>query len=235
VSVLAELPSAGSARAGQGALLRLLWLVSPALPIGAYAYSRGLEYAVEAGWATDSDSVAAWVEGVLERQIATLDAPVLARLHDAYRVDDARAVQRWSDFLRASRETAEMALEDRQLGLSLAKVLREAGVPGARAVDPACTYVQMFALACVAYGVSRADAVLALLFTFAEGQVISASKLVPLGQSASQRALARLLAVVEPLAQRALVLADDELGTTTPGLALASMLHETQYTRLFRS
>jgi urease accessory protein len=93
----------------------------------------------------------------------------------------------------------------------------------------------MFALACVHYGVSRADAVLGYLFMFAEGQVTSASKLVPLGQRASQRALADLLAILEPLRGRALTLGDEEVGTTTPGLALASMLHETQYTRLFRS
>ena len=102
--------------------------------------------------------------------------------------------------------------------------------PGASRVQ----YVKMFALACVHYGF-KADAVLGYLFAFAEGQVISASKLIPLGQSASQRALARLFPVLEALAQRALALADDELGTTTPGLALASMLHENQYTRLFRS
>lgn len=233
--MLAEACGDARVTGGPSALLRLLWLVSPALPVGAYAYSRGLEYAVDAGWATDPESVASWVEGVLERQIGTLDAPVLARLYDAYLGDDAREVERWNDFLRASRESAEMALEDRQLGLSLAKVLREAGVPGALAVDPACTYVQMFALACVHYGVSKADAVLGYLFAFAEGQVISASKLIPLGQSASQRALARLLTVLDSLSQRALALGDDELGTTTPGLALASMLHETQYTRLFRS
>lgn len=233
--MLAEAPDDARALGAQSALLRLLWLVSPALPVGAYAYSRGLEYAVDAGWATDPESVAGWVGGVLERQIATLDAPVLARLHDAYLADDAGEVERWNDFLRASRESGEMALEDRQLGLSLAKVLREAGVPGAQALDPACTYVQMFALACVHFGVTKSDAVLGYLFAFAEGQVISASKLIPLGQSASQRALARLLTVLDPLAQRALSLGDDELGTTTPGLALASMLHETQYTRLFRS
>ena len=233
--MLAELSAAAAPVGGSAALLRLLWLVSPALPVGAYAYSRGLEYAIDAGWATDAESVAGWVAGVLERQVTTLDAPVLARLYDAYGAGDALEVLRWNDFLRASRESAELALEDRQLGLSLAKVLRDAGVPGAQRVDPACTYVQMFALACVHYGVSRADAVLGYLFMFAEGQVTSASKLVPLGQRASQRALAALLAVVESLARRALALADDELGATTPGLALASMLHETQYTRLFRS
>ena len=105
------------------ATMRLLWLVSPALPVGAYAYSRGLEYAVHAGWVHDADSARDWVLGVLEHQVGRLDAPVLARIHDAYR--EGRDVQQWAQFLTAARESAEFALEDRQLGISLAKVLRE--------------------------------------------------------------------------------------------------------------
>jgi urease accessory protein len=214
-----------------GSLVRLLWLASPALPVGAYAYSRGLEYAVQQEWVHDGDSARDWIAGVLERQIALLDAPVLARMYDAYaRADDA-AVQRWSEFLAAARESAEFALEDRQLGISLGKLLRDSGVPGATGGG----YAQMFALACVHYGISRAEAVLGYLFAFAEGQVTAASKLVPLGQTASQRALAALMNQLQPLAASALTLRDDELGAHTPGLALASALHETQYTRLFRS
>lgn len=222
-------PSAG------GPLLRLLWLASPALPIGAYAYSRGLEYAVDCGWVSDVDSVASWIEGVLESQIATLDGPVLARLYDAYQAGDAARVTRWNALLRASRETSEMALEDRQLGLSLGKVLREAGIAEAQQLAEAASYAQLFALACVHYGVSRADAVLGYMFAFAEGQVTAASKVVPLGQSACQRVLARLFASLSALVELSLALPDDELGSFTPGLTLASMLHETQYTRLFRS
>ncbi|MDB4972411.1 MAG: urease accessory protein UreF [Myxococcaceae bacterium] len=216
-------------------LMRLLWLASPALPIGAYAYSRGLEYAVDAGFIHDVSSAASWISGVLQNQIATLDAPVLARLHDAYAAGAALDVERWNRLLCAARESAEAQLEDRQLGLSLGKVLREAGVERALGVPAGASYAQWFALACVHFGASRADAVLAYMFAFAEGQVTAASKLVPLGQSAAQRVLTVLMSAIEPLAASALTLEDDALGAYTPGLALASMLHETQYTRLFRS
>jgi urease accessory protein len=209
--------------------MRLLWLVSPALPVGAYAYSRGLEYAVDAGWVHDADSARAWISGVLERQIAQLDAPLLARMYDAYQ--QGQDGQAWADFLTAARESAEFALEDRQLGISLAKLLRESGVP----IIATGGYTQMFALAAVHYGVSRHDAVLGYMFAFAESQITSASKLVPLGQSASQRALDALMTQLEPLVAHALRIEDDELGAHTPGLAIASALHETQYTRLFRS
>jgi urease accessory protein len=216
-------------------MMRLLWLTSPALPIGAYAYSRGVEYAVDAGWLTDVDSVADWIEGVMARQLGTLDAPVMARMFDAYGARDRAAVLHWNEFLCAARESAELALEDRQLGLSLAKVLREAGLPDVPTSDETCSYAQLFALAAVHFGIARSDAVLGFLFAFAEGQVTAASKVVPLGQSAAQRVLERLFAAMDTIARRALTLEDAELGATTPGLALASMLHETQYTRLFRS
>ncbi|MDB4987394.1 MAG: Urease accessory protein UreF [Myxococcaceae bacterium] len=215
--------------------MRLLWLASPALPIGAYAYSRGLEQAVDVGFITDVKSAADWITGVLEYQVATLDAPVLARLHDAYATDSELEVERWNRFMCAARESAESALEDRQLGLSLGKVLREAGVARAHVVAQDASYAQWFALACVHWGASRADCVLAYMFAFAEGQVTAASKLVPLGQSAAQRVMTLLMSAIEPLAAHALTLGDHELGAFTPGQALASMLHETQYTRLFRS
>ncbi|MET0283660.1 MAG: urease accessory UreF family protein [Polyangiales bacterium] len=211
------------------ATMRLLWLVSPALPVGAYAYSRGLEWAVHKEWVHDSDSARDWIAGVLERQIAQLDAPVLARMHDAY--TQGGDASRWALFLMAARESAEFALEDRQLGISLAKLLRECGVPD---VQPG-GYAQLFAQAAVHYGVSRHDAVLGYMFAFAESQITAASKLVPLGQTASQRALNALMDRLEVFVQAALLLEDEDLGAHTPGLAIASALHETQYTRLFRS
>jgi urease accessory protein len=217
------------------ALLRLMWLVSPALPIGGYAYSRGLEYAVSAEWVSDAEGARAWIDGVLEHQVATLDAPVLARLHDAFRAGDAAEALRWNGFLCAARETAETALEERQLGLSLARVLAEAGVPGAAAWREQGAHATLFALASVHWGIARADAVLAYLFAFAEAQVTTAIKLIPLGQSSGQRVLTALFARVELLAQQALTMSDDAIGSYTPGLSLASALHETQYARLFRS
>lgn len=215
------------------ALLRLLWLASPALPIGGYAYSRGLEYAVGAGWVHDAPSAERWIAGVLARQVATLDAPVLARLYDACAAGDYAAVARWDAFLCAARESKEAQLEDEQLGLALCKVLREAHVLAAG--ETLRSYAAAYARASVHWRIAREASVLSYLFVFAESQITAAIKLVPLGQTSGQAALARLIARIGPLADEALHLTDDALGSYTPGLALASALHETQYTRLFRS
>lgn len=217
------------------AVVRMLWLASPALPIGAYAYSRGLEAAVTAGWVSSEAELLGWLMGVLERQVGTLDAPVLARLYDAFRSGDDASVARWDGFLCASRDTAELALEDRQLGLSLSRLLVDAGVTAASAFRERGAYATLFALACVHFGVARRDAVSAYLFAFAEGQVTAGSKLIPLGQRAAQRVLEALLARIDALAERALGLGDAELGSFTPFVSLGSALHETQYARLYRS
>jgi urease accessory protein len=218
-----------------GGVLRLLWLASPALPIGAYAYSRGLEYAVHAGHVHDADSTRSWIDGVLEHQLSTLDGPVLIRLYDAFQRGALDEVARWNHFLRAARESKETALEDRQLGLGLLRVLRDAGIAERTLLAQEATYAALFALACVHWQVARRSALVAYLFAFVETQITAASKLVPLGQSSGQRVMGALLERIEPLADEALSLRDDELGAYTPGLALASALHETQYTRLFRS
>lgn len=215
--------------------MHLLWLASPALPTGAYAYSRGLELAVERGWVNDAASARAWIHGVLERQVATLDAPLLARFHDACRTDSAADIARYSELSRAARETAELQLEEEQLGWALARVLRDAGVPRPERYRELGSFVAVFAYACVHFGVERRACVAALLFMFAENQVTAAIKLVPLGQSAGQAMLAALLAHIDAWTDVALALHDDELGAFTPGLSLASALHETQYSRLFRS
>jgi urease accessory protein len=212
-----------------------LWLASPALPIGAYAYSRGLEYAVSEGWVVDAESARDWIAGVLERQLASLDVPVLARLYDGFATGDDEAVQYWNAFASATRESAELALEDRQLGRGLARVLSEAGIAAAEGWRETGGYATLFALACVDGGVSRSEAVTTYLFAFCEGQVTAASKLIPLGQRAAQRVLGDLLVQLDGLAQQALALEDHELGAYTPGVALGSALHETQYSRLFRS
>ena len=215
--------------------MRLLWLASPALPTGAYAYSRGLEQAVERGWVCDAASAHAWIEGLLSRQVATLDAPLLARFYDAFTAGVAVDIERYRELSCAARETAELQLEEEQLGRALAHVLRDTGVPGFERYRELGSFVAVFAYACVHFGIERRAAITAFLFMFAENQLIAAIKLVPLGQSAGQGVLGRLLANIEALTDAALALRDDEIGAFTPGLSLASSLHETQYTRLFRS
>ncbi len=216
-------------------LLRLLQLASPALPVGAYAYSRGLESAVHFGWVQSEEDAHGWIAGVLERSMASLEGPVFVRIFEAFERRDALSVERWNTFLCAARETQELALEDRQLGLALVRVLSDQGLASAQTFRVHGAYATVFALAAHAWGIDKLDALGAFLFAFAENQVSCAIKLVPLGQSAGQRILSRLVSVVDRAVQAALEVKDDQIASLTPRLTLASVLHETQYTRLFRS
>lgn len=219
------------------ALLRLLQLVSPALPIGGYNFSQGLEYAIEAGWVRDEAGALAWISGLMNASVGTLDVPVLRRLHDAWSSTDSEAVDRWSRFLIASRETSELRAEDRHLGRSLAKVLAEAGIVQAREwkARPDATFATLFALGCTHWRVGADQCAWGYLWTWAENQVLAAVKAVPLGQSAGQRMLDALIAQIPQVARDAAALEDESIGSAAPMHLIASAAHETQYTRLFRS
>jgi urease accessory protein len=219
------------------ALTRLLQLVSPALPIGAFAYSQGLEQAVASGWVTDEASAAEWLIGLLQHAMTTLDLPVLERLIDAWRADDHERVDAWSVWLAASRPTREMRAEERQLGSALARALTAIGVTEAAAWEARqdVTLAAMFALATARYAIPTAAALAGYAFAWAEATTSAAVRLVPLGQSAGQRLLAAAGDEIPEAVERARDLADDELASTAPGQAIASALHEALYSRLFRS
>lgn len=218
-------------------LLRLLQLASPMLPVGAYAYSQGLEWAVERGWVRDQASAADWIGGVLGQGPARLDVPVLARLYRAWENGEQEHVHDWSRYLDAARESGELQAEARQLGESLAVLLEQLGVEAARAwKDREYTgFPTLFALAAVHYRVPLPEAALGYLWAWCENQVAAAMKLVPLGQAAGQRILSTLIEQLPAAAERGLALGDDEIGALAPRLAMASARHENQYTRLFRS
>jgi len=219
------------------ALLRLMQLVSPALPIGGYNFSQGLEYAIDADWVRDEATALDWIRGLLRSSLGTLDVPVLLRLHAAWAQDDAGAVTRWSRFLIASRETAELRAEDRHLGRSLAKVVGDAGIVEARewSARPDATFATLFTLACTRWGIEAGEAAWGYLWTWSENQVLAAVKAVPLGQSAGQRMLDALILDIPGVAAHAATLAMDHIGSAAPMHLIASAAHETQYTRLFRS
>ena len=219
------------------ALLRLMQIVSPALPIGAFAYSQGLEQTVAEGWVTDEDEATAWLLGLLESSFGTLDLPVLARLIVAWRGGDRAAVERWSAWLAACRPTREMRAEDRQLGAALARVLETLEVGEARGwtTHMHVTHATMFALATAHFEVPLPAALAGHAFSWAEAITGAAVRLVPLGQNAGQRMLAAAGRLIPAVVQRALALPDDELGASAPGQAIASARHETLYSRLFRS
>jgi urease accessory protein len=218
------------------ATLRLLQLASPALPVGAYNFSQGLEYAAERGWVGGEIRTGDWILGVARQSLRTLDLPVLARLHTAWTAGDGGGVLRWNAFLIASRETSELRAEERHMGRSLAKILSTHGVQDALPwLTRDVAYATMHALAAARYGISSRDGALGFLWGWAENQVLAAQKLLPLGQSAGQRMLNRLLDEMPAICEQALALGEDDLGVATPGHAIACAHHETQYSRLFRS
>jgi urease accessory protein len=213
-------------------LLRLLHLASPALPIGAFHFSQALEYAVHAGWVCDAESTAAWIDGLANHALASLDLPALCRMYAAWQAADDAALRRWNDWLLAARETAELRAEERHLGAALVKVLRELQV-----MVPAegYGYVAMFACACQRWSIELPHALQTYAWVWLENQVLAAVKLVPLGQSAGQRMLHALLPRIAQVAARAPQVTDEDMGTGALMQILASSHHETQYSRLFRS
>lgn len=218
-------------------LLRVLQLASPALPIGGYAYSQGLEYAVEQDWVTDLDSAAAWLEGVANRALGQLDIPVLLRQFAALEAGDRASVKRWNDWLLANRETAELYLEDSQQGGALLRLMISLEMP--TALDwpkgEPIALMTAFAMAGSHWQTDVRSLAHGVLWSWLENQVGAATKLVPLGQTDAQRLLGRLLPGLPLIVDAASELKDDELGAGLPGLAFASARHEHQYTRLFRS
>ena len=216
-------------------LARLLQLASPALPVGAYSYSQGLEAAVEAGIVRDAASAERWVADVLEFSIARMEAPVFVRLVEAWRAGDATAAARWNEVFLASRESAELRAESAQMGFSLVRLLRELGLADGPGAWQEVSFPAAFAYAVVRWHIAVSEALIAYLWAWCENQVMAALKAVPLGQTAGQRMLLALGERLPAIAQAAAALADDELGNYAPGLALLSARHETQYSRLFRS
>jgi urease accessory protein len=218
------------------AILRLFHLVSPALPVGAYAYSQGLEYAVEAGWVDDEASTLHWLQGMSRYSLATLDLPILLRLQRSWQRDDAQGVRAWTAMLIASRETSEMRAEERHLGNALARVLLEVDIDEARDwLENEASFATLFGLAASRWHIAEADTLSGYLWAWTENQVLAAIKLVPLGQSAGQRLLHRLTEDMPELVALAERSSDEGIGVSVVRPILASALHETQYSRLFRS
>lgn len=214
-------------------LVRLLQLASPALPVGAFSYSQGLEAAVEAGIVHDAASAERWIGDVFEAALAQMEAPVLLRLHAAWRDGDAAAAARWNALFLASRETAELRAETAQMGYSLARLLPELGVPAPGFEEIA--FPTAFSRAAAHWGIAPAEALAAYLWAWLENQAMAALKAVPLGQTEGQKMLLALGARIPAAVSRAAALEDEELCNFAPGLALLSARHETQYSRLFRS
>jgi len=217
--------------------LRLLQLVSPALPIGAFTYSQGLEWAVEAGWVVDTATLSDWLEGLTDDALAQLELPILKRLYRACEREQPDAIDRWGRQLYASRETRELRAEEHNRARALITLLADLEIP--RAVDWRGQLIHCqaapFALAAVHWQIGMQDCLLGYAWGWLENQIAAAIKLVPLGQTDGQRVQLQLAGRLPAVVERALAIGDDDIGAGAPALAIASASHETQYTRLFRS
>ncbi len=215
---------------------RLWLLISPALPVGGYSYSHGLEHAVAAGWVSNLADARGWITGLARDVLPRLDLPVLARVYRCAQDDDEPGIRHWNAVLLASRESAELQREDSEMGEALKRLLTDlVGVDAIKSLPGKSAFATSFALACLNWGIDVADACAAYAWVWCENQVAAAIKLVPLGQTEGQKILLEMVMQVHELAELALAASDEDVGITCPALAIASAAHETQYSRQFRS
>jgi urease accessory protein len=225
----------------QLALARLLQLASPALPVGAYTYSQGLEWAVESVVIRDEAGAGRWIADLLCHGIGCYEAPLLVALMQAWQDKDMASVCTLNAEFLASRESAELRAETVQMGFSLRRLLhdlRDEGLlPLADILDaqPEVAFPTVWTALAVAWEIEQAAAVTAYLWSWAENQVMAALKAVPLGQAAGQRLLAALAVQIPIVAVDAQKRPKTAWSNFTPGFAIACARHETQYSRLFRS
>lgn len=216
------------------AMLKLMHLSSPGLPVGAYAFSQGLEYAIDAEWLRTDEDVSHWLEMQLFFALARLDIPVLLRLHQSIQENNVEQTRWWNDYVLASRETHELQLTDTATGLALQRLLPSLSVTSL-ITEPPLSFICGYAQAAVSWQISAEMAALGYCWAWLENQVNAATKLVPLGQTQAQKLIHTLQEKIPQAIEQSRQLGDDELGMSLPALSLASMYHETQYTRLFRS
>lgn len=231
-----------AAPVGDVALLRLMWLASPALPVGGFSYSEGLEAAVEAGLVGGEADATAWLLDQLHLSQARADWAVAAEAYVAWQDDThAQRLAELNDWVRTTRESQEFRLQTEQMGRSLVEWLRngpqgdDPRIARLAALGPAPTWPVAFALAGVLAGAPLRQALLALAFGWAENMSQAAMKAVPLGQAAAQRMLAAMADAIPGAVDAALATDASRRQAHTPMLALLSSRHEEQYSRLFRS
>lgn len=218
-------------------LLQLLRLASPSLPIGAYSYSQGLETAVASGWVDDESTTLDWIEGLLNHSLKYLDIPVFKQLYHSWKENRMEDIHYWSQVFLANRDAFEFQEEDRQLGKALARLLTDLGLQDAKSFlkEPDVCFLTMYSLAAVRWNISMSDAAIGLCWIWSENQVLAAVKLVPLGQTSGQKIVSELIRKIPETVNQGLTLQVDDIGYTAPAQGIAGALHETQYTRLFRS
>ncbi len=232
-----ELPVSASA------WLQLMQLASPALPVGGFSYSEGLEAAVDSGRVANEAQAREWLLDQLRLALGRADLPACATAMQAWRDGELERITAINDWLLQTRETRELRQQTEQMGRSLLEWLKNktptdispAQLQALAALKPAPSWPIAFALAAAQTGAPLREAMLAHAFGWAENMVGAAVKAVPLGQSAGQRILEALSEQIPVCVDSALAMNDDQRQAFTPMLAILSARHEEQYSRLFRS
>lgn len=220
---------------------RLLWLLqlaSPALPVGAYSYSEGLETLVQSETIGDAIALQHWLEQELRYGAIRLEAAALARSHHSTTHQAFQDIERWNHWLSAVRETEELRSQSWQMGRTLVRLLIDldpALKPALTAAGTPCNFAIAFAIAAAHWQIDPETTVLAYLHTWTTNLINAGVKLVPLGQTQGQKLLAALYPTLQTAALQILQTQDPDLQSCGWGLAIASMQHETLYSRLFRS
>jgi urease accessory protein len=215
-------------------------------PVGAYSYSEGIESLVETGAIDNEVSLRNWLKNSLQFGAIRVEAAVAVRALRAANLEDLEALSYWNAWATATKETEELRSQSWQMGRTLVKLLLELRSPTASplttsiaelvaAVGNPCNFAIGFGIAAACWQIEEEAAVLGYLYSWATNLASAGVKLIPLGQTSGQQLLLDLHSQISCTAQEVLKLEDDDLGSCSWGLALASMAHETQYTRLFRS
>lgn len=235
-----EAAGAGSEADAPVSLLPLFAWLTPSFPVGAYAYSHTLEWAVEAGDIRDEESLGTFLGDLLALGFGRSDAILAAHAHRAAAVGDKTALAEVNALAVALAPSAELRLETCQQGRSFLDAVRAAWpAPGLDAAAAALVgevaYPVAVGLAAGVHGLPLAPTLEAFLLATVQNLVSAAVRLAPIGQTAGTRVVARLAPGVRALALEIPTLTLDDLGSATFRADLGSFRHETQYTRLFRS
>jgi urease accessory protein len=218
-------------------MMRLMQLASSALPVGAYSYSEGVEYLVECGKIDSSDRLQHWLRRELSCGSIRVETAILVRAYEAIASQNINALWEWNDWLSATRETEELRHQSWQMGQSLVRLLQnlQPSLDLLLPRDKNYNFAIAFAIAAQRWQIDLEATAIGYLYSWASNLVGAGVKLIPLGQTAGQQMLGDLQLLIANAVREVMHLDDENLEACTWGLSLASMAHETQYARLFRS
>lgn len=217
--------------------MRLLQLTSSNLPVGGYTFSQGLEYAIDANWISSEQDVTQWIEHTARSTLGCTDLPLMIRQFNCSDNDTDKS-HYWNDVSMATRESKEMLAADRAMGAALVRLANSMNLSlPAYCLQPDAnvSYITIYSLLACGFSIQLEEAAAGYSWALIENQVLAATKLLPMGQTSAQQILFELSDIVDECIETSLEVRDDDIGLGLPGLAMASALHETQYSRLYRS